>query len=138
MQVAVKVTRCAVYVGGRYRKLRRDISNSPWIPGKCVTSVQEELERVVLPGMRSDLCKFMSAGAHTESFLHGLCLSRRSVGRRAHDACVAIQPCKPVLYGCRARSDGLLMAACSSTQGGPCTALNTTVTIAYRTQLGAT
>ena len=63
-QVAVKVTRCAVHVGGRYRKLRRDISNSPWIPGKCVTSVQEELERVVLPGLRADLCKFMSAGAH--------------------------------------------------------------------------
>ena len=62
-QVAVKVTRCAVHVGGRYRKLRRDISNSPWIPGKCVTSVQEELERVVLPGLRADLCKFMSAGA---------------------------------------------------------------------------
>jgi hypothetical protein len=62
-QVAVKVTRGPVHVGGRYRKLRRDISNSPWIPGKCVTSVQEELERVVLPGMRADLCKFMSAGA---------------------------------------------------------------------------
>ena len=58
------MTRGPVHVGGRYRKLRRDISNSPWIPGKCVTSVQEELERVVLPGMRADLCKFMSAGAH--------------------------------------------------------------------------
>ena len=62
-QVAVKVTRAPVHVGGRYRKLRRDISNSPWIPGKCVTSVQEELERFVLPGFRADLCKFMSAGA---------------------------------------------------------------------------
>lgn len=61
-QVAVKVTRAAVYVGGRYRKLGRNISNSPWIPGKCVTSVQEELERWALPGMRSDICKFMSAG----------------------------------------------------------------------------
>lgn len=67
--MAVKVTRCAVHVGGRYRKLRRDISNSPWIPGKCVTSVQEELERVVLPGLRADLCKFMSAGAHRKPFL---------------------------------------------------------------------
>ena len=62
-QVAVKVTRGAVHVGGRYRKLGRNISNSPWIPGKCVSSVQEELEAVVLPGMRADICKFMSAGA---------------------------------------------------------------------------
>ena len=57
------MTRAAVHVGGRYRKLGRNISNSPWIPGKCVTSVQEELERWALPGMRSDICKFMSAGA---------------------------------------------------------------------------
>lgn len=38
--MAVKVTRAAVHVGGRYRKLGRNISNSPWIPGKCVSSVQ--------------------------------------------------------------------------------------------------
>ena len=70
--MAVKVTRAAVHVGGRYRKLGRNISNSPWIPGKCVTSVQEELERVVLPGFRADICKFMSAGtAQNQSMTQG-------------------------------------------------------------------
>lgn len=39
-QVAVRVTRGAVYVAGRYRKLGRDISHSPWLPGKAVTSVE--------------------------------------------------------------------------------------------------
>ncbi len=61
-QVAVKVARAPVFVAGRYRKLGRDISNSPWLPGKCVTSVSEELARGLLPAMRADSYKFNSAG----------------------------------------------------------------------------
>ena len=63
LQVAVKVARSAVFVAGRYRKLGRDISNSPWLPGKCATSVSEELARALLPVMRADSYKFNSAGA---------------------------------------------------------------------------
>ncbi len=36
----MRVARGPVYVGGRYRKLARDISHSPWLPGKAVTSVE--------------------------------------------------------------------------------------------------
>ena len=64
-QVAVKVARAAVFVAGRYRKLGRDISNSPWLPGKCATSVSEELARALLPVMRADSYKFNSAGARS-------------------------------------------------------------------------
>jgi tRNA U54 and U55 pseudouridine synthase Pus10 len=60
--VAVKVARAAVFVAGRYRKLGRNISNSPWLPGKCATSVSEELARALLPVMRADSYKFNSAG----------------------------------------------------------------------------
>jgi tRNA U54 and U55 pseudouridine synthase Pus10 len=60
--VGVKVTRAAVFVAGRYRKLGRNISNSPWLPGKCMTSVSEELARALLPIMRADSYKFNSAG----------------------------------------------------------------------------
>ncbi len=61
-QVAVKVVRAPVWVAGRYRKLGRDISNSPWLPGKCRTSVSEELARGILERMNADSYKFNSAG----------------------------------------------------------------------------
>lgn len=51
-----------MFVAGRYRKLGRNISHSPWLPGKCVTSVQEELARALLPTMHADSYKFNSAG----------------------------------------------------------------------------
>ncbi|CAL8470277.1 g9819 [Coccomyxa elongata] len=63
--VFVRAKREAVYVGGYYRKLQRDISHSPFIiDGVRLgrTSIQEELERVVLPHLRCDSSKFISAG----------------------------------------------------------------------------
>lgn len=56
------MARGPVFVAGRYRKLGRNISNSPWLPGKCVTSVSEELARGLLPAMRADSYKFNAAG----------------------------------------------------------------------------
>jgi len=61
-QAAVRVARGAVYVGGRYRKLARDISQFPRLQGKAVTSVEEELVRHLLPGLRCDSHNLKSAG----------------------------------------------------------------------------
>lgn len=43
----------------------RDVSQSPWIIDgvrKGRTSVQEEIERVLLPALRCDSAKFITAG----------------------------------------------------------------------------
>eukprot|EP00892_Ulva_mutabilis_P004707 jgi/Ulvmu1/2608/UM014_0059.1 len=63
----VKVFRPPVLVGGRYLKLQREVAQSPWIlPGKPrqpgETSVQEELEAVLLPLLKADSGVFVTAG----------------------------------------------------------------------------
>ena len=76
-----------------WSQLGRDISNSPWIPGKARTSVSEELARNLEPALRADSYKFNSAGGspHTTSLSVplvplGICpLHRRSRnGPRVH------------------------------------------------------
>ncbi|KAK9809078.1 hypothetical protein WJX72_009057 [[Myrmecia] bisecta] len=65
VQLAARCRRAPVYVAGRYLKTERGISNSPWfIDGKrhAEKSVQEEIANVVMPLMRADGYKFMSAG----------------------------------------------------------------------------
>ena len=47
----------------------RDVSQSPWtIDGrkKGRTSVQEEIEKFLLPGLRCDGCKFITAGERSD------------------------------------------------------------------------
>ena len=51
---------------------RRDISQSPWeIDGvrRGATSVQEEIERLVLPALRCDAAKFVTAGENPNTNL---------------------------------------------------------------------
>ncbi|KAK9830622.1 hypothetical protein WJX81_006632 [Elliptochloris bilobata] len=65
VSLAARVRREPVYVAGRYLKLQRDVSNSPFfIGGQRLgrTSVQEELERHLVPLLRADRAKFMCAG----------------------------------------------------------------------------
>ena len=63
--VLVRVRRLPVYIGGYYLKHERDVSQSPFfIDGerKGRTSVQEEIERHILPLLRADGAKFVTAG----------------------------------------------------------------------------
>ncbi|KAK9862754.1 hypothetical protein WJX84_007512 [Apatococcus fuscideae] len=63
--MAVRCRRTSCFVAGRYRKLRRDISNSQWmIDGarKGTTSVEEEIANILVPALRADGMKFNSAG----------------------------------------------------------------------------
>lgn len=63
--VLVRVRRLPVHVAGRYLKFERDVSQSPFfVEGarRGRTSVQEEVERVVLPLFDADAAKFVTAG----------------------------------------------------------------------------
>jgi len=54
-----------MYLGGRYRKLKRGISQSPWLidgAQKGTGSVQEAVQDLVMPHVRADSCKFQTAG----------------------------------------------------------------------------
>ncbi|CAG9462227.1 unnamed protein product [Pedinophyceae sp. YPF-701] len=65
VQVLLRSFRRPVHVGGYYRKLRRNISNSPWtIDGsrKGETSVQEAIGDLIAPALRADSYNMISAG----------------------------------------------------------------------------
>jgi len=55
----------AYLLAGRYRKLRRGLSQSPWIidgAQKGSGSVQELIESWAMPHLKADSCKFVTAG----------------------------------------------------------------------------
>jgi tRNA pseudouridine synthase 10 len=64
--VTISPYRLSQYIGGRYVKLQRGLPNSPWFEfngeRKGGTSVQEEIAKIVLPGLRADGYTFMSSG----------------------------------------------------------------------------
>jgi tRNA pseudouridine synthase 10 len=64
--VTISPSRLSQYIGGRYIKLQRGIAQSPWFDfgGERVgdTSVQEEIAKIVLPGLHADGYTFMSSG----------------------------------------------------------------------------
>jgi tRNA U54 and U55 pseudouridine synthase Pus10 len=66
VQVALRVWRLPVYIGGRYLKRERHVSQSPWVidgQRRCEASVQEEIAAVVIPALKCDSYKFITAGA---------------------------------------------------------------------------
>jgi len=63
--VLIRVRRLPILIAGRYLKHERDVSQSPFfIDGarRGRTSVQEEVERVLLPLLDADAAKFVTAG----------------------------------------------------------------------------
>ncbi|KAL4440487.1 hypothetical protein ABPG75_003488 [Micractinium tetrahymenae] len=63
--VQLQARRRPVHVGGRYLKLRRGIPQSPWVidgQRKGEGSVQEAIERAVLPAFQADSFTLVSAG----------------------------------------------------------------------------
>lgn len=63
--IQVQAHRRAVFIGGRYLKLRRGIPQSPWFldgQRRGESSVQEEIARRVLPLLAPDAYTFLSAG----------------------------------------------------------------------------
>ncbi len=65
--VTISPSRLSQYIGGRYLKLQRGIPQSPWLDfsGERFqgdTSVQEEIAKIVLPGLQADEYTFISSG----------------------------------------------------------------------------
>ncbi|KAL4520965.1 hypothetical protein Ndes2437A_g04915 [Nannochloris sp. 'desiccata'] len=64
--VTISPYRLPQYIGGRYIKLERGLPNSPWFDfngeRKGSSSVQEEIAKIVLPGLDADGYTFMSSG----------------------------------------------------------------------------
>jgi tRNA pseudouridine synthase 10 len=64
--VTISPYRQSQYIGGRYIKLQRGLPQSPWFEfngdRKGGTSVQEEIAKIVLPGLHADGYTFMSSG----------------------------------------------------------------------------
>jgi tRNA pseudouridine synthase 10 len=63
--VLTRARRLPLYVGGCYLKTERDVSQSPFFlegARRGRTSVQEEIQRHLLPVMRADGAKFVTAG----------------------------------------------------------------------------
>jgi tRNA pseudouridine synthase 10 len=63
--LALRASRAPIYVAGLYRKLRRDVPQSPWfVDGarRGRSSVSEEVAAAVLPALEADAYTFLSAG----------------------------------------------------------------------------
>jgi tRNA pseudouridine synthase 10 len=63
--LVTRVRRAPLLIGGYYLKTERDVSQSPFFVGGARlgrTSVQEVIESFLLPALRADGCKFVTAG----------------------------------------------------------------------------